>query len=168
MKKIIPSIVLSILACVAPLSAADLDPATMSEAEWTEYRFERLTVVRTTPELAAESKQLEADAKVQAKAVEAAMVKADPSVEPLLTKLSALLNGNWYSPAESDTLSAADWQKIRAARSTALAANPDLVSAGKALQEKKQAFNAKVSSALAKADPSLAGLIEKLGNNRAD
>lgn len=168
MKKRLALSLVSSLLLAGSLFAADLDPATMSEAEWTEYRFERVTVIRTNPDLSAESKQLEADAKVQAKAVEAAMVKADPSVEPLLVKLAALLNGNWYAPAEGGMLSPADWQKIRAARSAALAANPDLVAANKALQEKKQAFNAKVSAALIKADPSLAGLVEKLGKDRSD
>lgn len=150
------------------LFAADLDPATMTEAEWTEYRFERLTVIRTTPELSAESKELEAEAMAQTQAVDAAMVKADPSVEPLLAKLSALLKGNWYAPAEGDMLSAADWTKIRAARAAALQENPGLVAANSAQKEKRRAFDAKVSSALIKADPSLTGLIEKLGKDRVD
>jgi len=150
------------------LFAADLDPATMSEAEWTEYRFERLTIIRTTPELSAESKQLEAEAMAQTTAMEAAMVKAEPSVEPVLAKLSALLKGNWYAPSEVDLLSAADWAKIRAARAAALQANPELAAANSAQKERKQAFDARVGSALIKADPSLAGLVEKLGKDRSD
>lgn len=158
----------SVLLIAGGLMAADLDPATLSEAEWTEYRFERLTVVRTNPDLAAASEALKADTKKQAQAVEAAMVKTDPSVAPLLVKLAALLDGNWYAPAESDVLSFADWQKIRAARAAALQANPDLVSAQKALKDKKEALDAKVDAALVKADPGLAGLVDRMNEKDAD
>jgi 2-oxo-4-hydroxy-4-carboxy--5-ureidoimidazoline (OHCU) decarboxylase len=166
MKK--PFVLLSSLLIAGSLIAADLDPATLSEAEWTEYRFERLMVVRANPDLAAAADALKADTKSQAQAVEAAMVKADPSVAPLLTKLAALLNGNWYAPAEGDVLSFADWQKIRAARAAALQANPDLVSSQKALKDKKEALDAKVDATLVKADPSLAGLVGKLNERDAD
>lgn len=168
MKKPVALFLLSVVLLTGSLFAVDLDPATMSEAEWTEYRFERVTVIRTNPDLAAESKQLEAAAKSQAQAVEAAMMKADPSVGPLLARLAALLKGSWYAPAEGEMLTAADWQKIRATRAAALQANPDLVAANKAVKEKKQAFDAKVDAALIKADPSLAGLIGRMSKDSAD
>ena len=165
MKKQFVIPLISSLFLAGSLCAASSDPASLSEAEWTEYRFERLTVVRTNPELAAAAEQLKSDTKKQEQAVEAAMVKADPSVAPLLTKLASLLKGNWYAPAESDMLSFADWQKIRAARAAALQANPDLVSAQTALKVKKEALDAKVDAALVKADPSLAELVGKMNAN---
>jgi hypothetical protein len=151
------------LLLTASLQAADLDPSAMSEAEWKQYRFERLTVVRTDPGLEAESKALDAETKKQEQAVEAAMVKADPAVAPLLVKSAALLEGNWYAPDAKNALSWADWQTLRAARAAALAASSDLISAAQALKEKKKSFEAKVDAALVKADPGLAGLVEKLG-----
>lgn len=154
---------LGALCLAGSLCAAEPDPAALSEAEWTEYRFERLTVVRTNSDLAAESKQIQEEAQDQEEAVETAMVKADPAVAPLLVKRKALLKGNWYAPAESDMLSWRDWQTLRAARVAALEAAPDLVASGEALKEKKQNFEAKVHAALAREDPSLAPLIQTLG-----
>jgi hypothetical protein len=150
------------------LCAAELTLASLSEAEWTEYRFERLTVIRTYPNLAAEADALKAGTEAQKQAVEAAMVKADPAVTQLLVKVTALLNGNWYNPDEGNMLSFADWQKLRAARAAALQANPKLVSAQEALKAEKEAFDAKVDEALVKADPSLAGLINAFAKGRTE
>lgn len=158
----------SALILAGALCAVELDPSTMSEAEWTEYRFERLAVVRANPDLAAASQQLKADTEKQEQAVEAAMVKADPSIASLLARRAALLKGNWHAPAEADALSWADWQKLRAARAAALTANPGLIAANADLKEKKNALEARVDAVLVKADPGLAGLVEKLNKRDAN
>jgi hypothetical protein len=159
---------LSALIIPAALRAADVDLAALSEAEWKEYRFEQVSVESANPDLVAESNQIKEEKKRQEQALEAAMTAADPSLAPLLTKRAALLTGNWWAPAEADTLTAADWQKIRDARAAARAANPDFVAAGKVLKEKIQAYEAKIDAALIKVDPGLADLVNAIRKRRAD
>lgn len=143
------------------LRAGDLDPATMMPDEWTEFRFERLAVLRANPDLAAADKQLDEDMKAQAGKVEAAMAKADPGVAPILAKVAALLHGNWDA-AGVQGVSVAEWQELRAARAAALAANPDLAAVNEALLKKKKDLDARIDAALVKADPGLASFVGKL------
>jgi len=82
--------VTTLLACFAlatALHAVDLDPSTMSELEWQEYRFERLTAERSSPELAAEGRQIKDETTRQKQAVAAAMEKADPRLTNLVNRL---------------------------------------------------------------------------------
>lgn len=156
------TLLLSLLAA-APLVASDLDPATMAEAEWTEYRLERSLLIRDNPELAKESLQLENDTRAQARAVEEAMVKADPSIAPILARVSALVRSDWNAaPAPGEEVTVEQWQKLRDVRADALQASPDLAAANAALRERKAALDQKVDDALAKADPGLAPFIHKL------
>ncbi len=135
----------------------------MMPNEWTEFRYERLAIIRANPELAAEDKQLNADIQAQAGKVDAAMIQGDPKVGPILIKLTALLRSNWSAPsADSKNLTSADWLAIRTARAAALQANPDLVAANQALLARKKALDVKVDAALIKADPGLAPFITKL------
>ncbi len=155
-------LLLSLLATTS-LLAADLDPATMTDTEWTEYRLERVATLRANPELASEARQLAADTETQARAVEAAMVKVDPSVAPILAKVAALIHSDWNAtPAEGQALTVEEWQKLRAARATALKNNPELAAANAALRERKQALDRKVDDALSKSDTGLAAFVLKL------
>jgi len=156
-------ILLLTLLTTTSLLAADLDPSTMTDTEWTEYRLERAATLRANPELATEARQLAADTKTQARAVEAAMVKADPSVEPILAKVAALIRSDWNAaPAEGQAVTVEEWQKLRAARATALKDNPELAAANASLRERKQALDRKVDDALSKSDAGLAALLIKL------
>lgn len=162
MKKILTLSFLSAIILVKGLCAG-LDPATMMPNEWEEFRFERLAVIRANPKLAVENKLLESAMQAQADEVEAEMIKANPEITPLLSKVKKLLRSNWYAlPADTLAISAGEWHEIRAARAQALQANPKLAAANKALLKKKEAFNAKADAALVKADPSLAPFIRKL------
>jgi hypothetical protein len=59
-----------------------------------------------------------------------------------------------------------EWQELRAARSAAIQANPDLVAADKKLRERMRAFEDKVDAAMFKANPSIAPLIAKFEAGR--
>lgn len=166
MIKLSSGLALLLVVSTVPLRAVDnapssMNPATMMPNEWTEYRYERLSVTLATPDLAAEDKQLQSDMKAQEEKTTAAMIKADPKIAPILTTLTASTQSDWGKAAASP-LSASDWQTIRAARATVLRENPDLLAANQALLSRKEALDAKVDAALIKFDPSLAPFISTL------
>ena len=82
--------------------------------------------------------------------LKAAMVKADPAVEPLLAKMSA-------SP-----LTQAESQKIRQAQSRAMQADPSLQSQWDDLTKKMTAHQRDVDAAMLKLDPTVASILAKL------
>lgn len=148
------------------LSAAGLDPAAMMPNEWTEFRYERLALIRSNPKLAAEDRSLQAALDVHAAEVSEAMIQADPAVTPILAKVKKLLQSNWDGP-KPGAVTVGEWKKLRTARQAALDANPALVAKGKALLKKKDALDAKVDAALAASDASLKPLINKFGAREA-
>jgi hypothetical protein len=64
------------------------------------------------------------------------------------------------------TITPEEWQELRAARSAALQANPDLISQNKKLLDKMRDFEDKVDAAMVKADPNIAPIIAKFEAGR--
>jgi len=73
-----------------PTQAPPSDPHLVTEKDWEQLRAARLTALQTNPDLAAEYKHLMDEMKAQQAKFDAAMIKADPKVAPLVAKLVAL------------------------------------------------------------------------------
>lgn len=73
-------------------------------SEWQELRSTRDTTLQSNPDLAAEYKSLLAEMDQQQKDLDAAMIKADPKVAPIVAKLEQLRKKNSVnrSPASSN------------------------------------------------------------------
>ncbi|MEO6053993.1 MAG: hypothetical protein ABIP97_08285 [Chthoniobacterales bacterium] len=155
-------LLLAALAVTASSYAATptVDPSTVMPMEWASFRLERVVFLRSHPQLAAKEKALNQQIKAQQTKVEAAMVKADPKVAPLLARLSVLVKQGWKDNSLTP-LSTSDWQQLRAARAAAFQANPNLASTNKQLMSQKKALGNKIDAALVKEDPSAAGFISK-------
>lgn len=138
------------LALVLGISAVQADPARIMPSEWDEFRFERLAVLKANPELVKEEAELDAELDAQKARVDAAAVRIDAEVSPILDKLSQALKADWGKTA--GVLSVTDWQKLRAARTAALKADPSLAAANEELLAKKKAFEVRVDAALLKTD----------------
>lgn len=121
---------------------AGLSSGTTMPNEWEEFRFERLTVLKTDASLAKEEKELNAEILAQKKKVDA-----------------ALKNGWAAARAGKTKITTEEWQRLRAARDAALKADASLAAANKALLKKKNAFEAKVDAALIKVDPKAAAYL---------
>ena len=59
-----------------------------------------------------------------------------------------------------------EWQELRAARSAALQANPDLLARHNKLLERMRALEDKLDAAMIKANPAIAPIIAKFEGNR--
>ncbi|MEO8207233.1 MAG: hypothetical protein ABI615_13715, partial [Chthoniobacterales bacterium] len=118
-------LLLAALAVTASSYAATptVDPSTVMPREWTSFRLERVTFLRSHPQLSAQEKALNEQIKAQQAKVEAAMVKADPKVAPILARLDVLLKKGWKDSSLTP-LSTSDWQQLRSARAAAFQANP--------------------------------------------
>jgi hypothetical protein len=70
-------------------------PALVSPSEFQQLRAAREAALQANPDLAAEYKQIINDMQIQQAKFDAAMIKADPKVAPIVAKLVALrqLNG---------------------------------------------------------------------------
>jgi len=66
------------------------DPRVVTQDEWQQLRAVRDATLQANPDLAAEYKQLVAEMQAQQAKFDAAMIKADPKVAPLVAKLVAL------------------------------------------------------------------------------
>ena len=69
--------------------------------EWMELRSVKDTTLQNNPDLAAEYKSLLAEMDAQQKALEAAMIKADPKVAPIMAKLDQIRKRNTVPRAAS-------------------------------------------------------------------
>lgn len=137
--------------------------------EWRQYRDVREKTLADNPDLAAEYQSLRHQLEQQEKDLDAAMVKADPQVAPIVARLEAIrTQGPGSHPAATGStppkpaISPDDWQKIRAARLDAIKANPNIESKGMAMAADLRAFQAKLNAAMLKADPSVAPVIDRL------
>ncbi len=163
MKKLLSTLVLSLVTFSTIVSASDLNPATMMPDEWEQYRLQRFAVILAHPELKAQDDQLRKDIKAQTQKIEAAMIKADASVKPILAKVNKALKSDWKANAAGvKAITTADMQKLRAARAAALKENPDLVTANQDLLKKKDALDKKIDDVLVQTDAGLADFIKQL------
>lgn len=71
-------------------SAPQQSPSFLAYNEWQELRSARETTLKNNPDLAAEYKALLAEMDEQQKKMDAAMIKADPKVAPIVAKLEAM------------------------------------------------------------------------------
>jgi hypothetical protein len=69
-------------------------------------------------------------------------------------------------PTGANQITPDEWQELRAARSAAFQANPDLVAENRKLSEKMRALEDKINVAMVKADPTIGPIIAKLEANR--
>ncbi|MEO6846543.1 MAG: hypothetical protein ABI443_04065 [Chthoniobacterales bacterium] len=159
MKKLLLLAALTITAS-SYAATSTVDPTTVLPKEWASFRLERTVFLRSNPKLVAQSHAINQQIKAQQAKVEAAMVKADPKVAPLLAKVNGLLKNGWKAKSsDKASLTIADWQRLRAARAAAFAANPSLAATNRQLMKQQKALGNKVDAALTKADPTATGFV---------
>ena len=152
----------------------------MTSREWVTFREAREKALRANPALQSEYRDILRRAESQEASLDAAMVKADPKMAPLVAQLTALralnsapqtfphpvVSGKSGQPPVSINLSPADWQKIRTARAQAMQFNPEFSAEAKKQDEAKGMFEDKMDAAVLKADPQMAPLIAKFEAGR--
>jgi hypothetical protein len=155
-------------------------PPLMTIGEWQQYHSARQLALQTNPSLKGQYKEILTEMDVQESKSDAAMLKADPKLAPVLAKLKALRlrNGGAIAAASrsgktppvikgpASTLTPADWQELRTARAQAIEANPDLMAQARKLQEKMRAFEDNLDADMLKSDPQSAPLIAKFDSAR--
>jgi hypothetical protein len=75
-------------------------------------------------------------------------------------------SGTPAAAASQIEITADEWQELRAARSAAIKANPDLVAENTQLMEKIRALEAKLNAAMVKTDPSIVSILGKFEAQR--
>jgi hypothetical protein len=156
-------------------------PPLLSVGEWQKYHAARQGALTANPELRDEYQDLlkQMDA-LQVKSDDA-MVAADPKLKPVIAKLDALRMRNGGAGAATvpgaklapkisgaaPTVTAAEWQELRAARSKAMQANPDLVAEAKKLQDKMRAYQGTLDADIVKSNPQVKPLITKFESGRS-
>jgi hypothetical protein len=73
-------------------------PSLVSPIEWQRLRTARAAALQANPDLAAEYKQIIDDMQTEETKFDAAMIKADPKVAPIVAKLAALRQRNGPPP----------------------------------------------------------------------
>jgi len=156
---------------------AQKPPAFMGPNEWPQYRDAREAALKANPDLVTEYKGILKKMDAQQAKMDAAMLKADPKMKPVMDKLVALRQRN-TSPLErsatdkpapmgpSIKLTPEDMQELRTARTQALQTNPDLMANAKTLADQMRAFQGKLDAAMIKADPNVSPLIAKFEGGR--
>jgi hypothetical protein len=135
-------------------------PPTLSASEAEQLRAAREVILRDHPDLAAEYKQILDDTAAQQVTLDAAMIKADSQVAPLLAKWVELRKRS-LPHVDQVQITQAEWQELRAAQTAALTTNPDLTLENRKLTDQMHVFDEKINAAMAKADPTLVPLIAK-------
>jgi hypothetical protein len=79
---------------LSPKSVPPRPASFLVQSEWQEYHNDREKVLQQNSELAAEYKTLMEKANAQQNALDAAMIKADPEVAPIVAKLEGLRERN--------------------------------------------------------------------------
>ena len=162
---------------VAPVHPS-IPPNVILSKDWDEVRAVRETTLKSHPDLASEYQQLKADMVRQETELNAAMIKSDPKVAPILAKVEQLRKqteagspqsssspSTKATPAKQISLSANDWQELRVTRSAALKADPDLPQQTSQLREKVYHFEQKLSAAMLEADPKIAPLLASFSSD---
>jgi hypothetical protein len=157
------------------------NPPLLSAGEWQKYHTARQGALTANPELRDEYqgllKQMDA---LQVKSDDA-MVAVDPKLKPVIGKLDALRMRNGGVAAATapgaklapkisgpaPTVTAAEWQELRADRSKAMQANPDLVAEAKKLQDKMRAYQGTLDADMVKSNPQVKPLITKFESGRS-
>jgi hypothetical protein len=148
-----------------------------SQGKWQQSRQ---LALEANPSLRGQYKEILTEMDAQKVKSDAAMLKADPKLAPVLAKLKALRTRNGGAIAASShsgktppvikgpapTLTPADWQELRTARAQAIEANPDLMAQARQLQEKMRTFEDTLDADMLKSDPQSAPLIAKFNSAR--
>jgi hypothetical protein len=96
------------------------------------------------------------------------MIKSDSKVAPIVAKLESIRKhvptpGGTPSAQKINVLIPAEWQEIRTARLAVLKAHPDFNTKAARLAAKLRAFQEKLTTAMVKADPTVAPIMAKFG-----
>jgi hypothetical protein len=139
---------------------------------WHDYALARQKALQEDPELAAEYKQVQAEVDRQRKKLEAGIIRIDPKTAPIIAKYHAMreqpvshaasLHPGMASSSAVTAITPAEWQELRSARDASLKRNPNLVEAGKPLDQKLRDFQRKIDVAVLKIDPSVAPIVALL------
>jgi hypothetical protein len=164
----------------APVVAAQPQPL-MSPSQWPEFLSARQAALQANPDLETEHKQILKKMDAQQTKLDAAVIKADPKIKPVIDKLVALRQKNSVPVDTSSTtvakpaaigptvkLTPEDLQELRTARAKALQSNPELVTNAKTIADQMRAFEDKLDAAMLKADPNVSPMIAKFeGGHKA-
>jgi hypothetical protein len=150
-------------------------PPLLSSGEWQKYHAARQGALTANPGLRDQYQELLMQMNALQVKSDDAMVATDPKLKPVIAKLEALRmrNGGAVAAAvpgvkaspklsgPAPTISAAEWQELRAARSKAMQANPDLVA-----EAKKRAYQGTLDADMVKSNPQVKPLITKFESGR--
>jgi hypothetical protein len=152
---------------VKPPSPPPTSSTFLKPNEWQEFRSDRDAILNANRELASEYKALLNEMDGQQKDLESAMIKADPQVAPVITKIESMRKPVSATPVASPsgktkpTLTQDDLAQLRAARMAALKANPDFNTKAAQTATKLRAFQEKLVAAMVNADPTVAPIVAK-------
>ncbi len=152
-------------------------PALMRAANGQKYHSARQAALAAHPELQNEYKDILKTMDGQQAKLDAAMLKADPKLGPVMAKLQALRAQHSGAPRPAGaagqpatagpvTMTPEDWQELRSARNAAVAADADLKGSTTKIADKMRSLEDKLDDAMLKADPSLAPIIAKFEAGR--
>ncbi len=161
--------------------APPIPPSTVvTQSEWQQVSSAREGALQSNSDLALERKQVLDALEAQKAQFDAAMIKADPKVAPIVAKLNQLHGSNGAPAASAQSpktgspptaanainFTPSEWQELSAARNAALQANPDLVADNKKLMDRMSAIQTELDAAVLKNDPSLAPTMAKIEAQR--
>ena len=168
-----PTVAVVASSAIKPTPQATPPPALMGASEWQKYRSARESVLQSTPSLQSEYKDILKAMDGQQAKLDAAMLKADPQLAPVISKLQALRTQNSvsHSPSSGQTnrvanLTPEDMQELRTARTNAMQSDTNLMADGKNIADKMRKFEDALDAAMVKSDPSLAPIIAKFEAGR--
>ena len=159
---------------LAPSSAIHPIPTPlMARDEWQKYRSAREKALQDTPALQAEYQDILKGMDAQQGKLDAAMLKADPKLGPVLAKLNALKAQHSTSPQNktagntpAPSLTPNDWQELRTARNQAIQSDSEFNLTSKKLIDRMRALEDKLDATMIKTDPSLIPVIAKFEAGR--
>ena len=151
-------------------------PPLMASNDFQKYRVARQEALQTNPALQDNYKDILKSMDAQQTKLDAAMIKANPDLAPVIAKLVALRKQHSThiapsSASPSTTPAAAnltpeEWQELRAARSEAIQSDTDLTTESKKLAERMAAFENQLDAIMIKANPDIAPIIAKFEAGR--
>jgi len=130
--------------CAIPLHAQAIKPSDLPPADQEKYKAAQKAARAADPTI----KQKSDDAKAAARA---GMLKADPSIAPILDKVMPVSG----TAAKLSELPQADQEKYKAAQKAARAADPTI-------KQKSDDAKAAARAGMLKADPSIAPILDKV------
>jgi len=152
-------------------------PALMPAGDWVKYRDARQAALQADPSLQTAYTAILKEMDAQQTKLDAAMVKIDPQMAPVVAKLEALralhsgtshpeVSGGTAKTPETINLTADEWQRLRVARTEAIQSNPSFSVEAKKQADDMRVFEDKLDATMLKADPQLAPVIARFETGR--